>query len=83
MRHLVNVADTAPVFCKDCKWYEQNGTSAALCKAPESFTDKLDLVSGEQVKKQEHPYCASHRLYPSGQVSIVVCGSEGRWFEPK
>lgn len=72
-------------FCKDCKWSIAPGTMWVnegpkytvetiklwTCTRPET-----DVVTGETTPTKH--YCYDLRLSHS-----LLCGAEGRWFEPK
>jgi hypothetical protein len=68
--------------CVDCKHYDlANGVGFEKCRAPHNkFTE--NPISGE--RKQIWPYCETHRAlsFPF-YIFAKVCGSSGRWFEPK
>lgn len=74
---------SSPNLCKDCRWcqfYAIDDGVGSRCLSPQN-PNTTNLVSGgiEYAKI----YCSTHRSILSASVSQPICGSEGRWFEPK
>lgn len=75
-----------PKFCKDCRWLWSPGANYDhKCLSPKiGRATGHDLVTGEQIDKPLIEYCAGQRDGSWEKVpSLGVCGSEGRFFEPK
>lgn len=69
-------------LCINCRWchFESHGAHDYYeCGAPQNFTETTSPVTGVRSKIPTLNFCDSQRASDLGNV----CGSKGRWFEPK
>jgi hypothetical protein len=75
-----------PKLCKDCKWFNDDGTGAELakCVAPQNPRKAVSVSRVTGVVPQpeyETRYCENHRRYGfPWHYLLDVRGKSGRWF---